>query len=234
MTDIIGTSLEPDAQVATDASETSPEGALRNAEPAEEGEQESPKYMTQDDFERLWQEREGNIIQRASQSATDRVSARVDERFKVLEENQAALGLSDVHQAQAMESAYREEITRRPGAEATAPPDVQGNQPQAGAVNPVDAIVTAAFQVVGVEVTPQDPEGKAIDSALKNPNMTPEKFQAVVLKASMEKKQRLASTKDKSRLQQPTGGGGQKVDKNDISKITDSDKLYEIAGSEFG
>jgi hypothetical protein len=122
------------------------------------------------------------------------------------------------------------DLTAKPeGAPASA-----STQPASQAeVHPLLAETAKAFAKAGIEVTKDDPEFKGIQDAWSDPTGNQIEYAAAVAKAIADKKARVASNDEKASLRASGGGGGGTPDPNDISKITDSAKLYEIGDQQM-
>jgi hypothetical protein len=87
--------------------------------------------------------------------------------------------------------------------------------------------VGQVFQVVGQEVTQNDPEFAKIEAAMNNPKGSEIETLLVISEQAKAKAARVLAQKDTAKAR-VTGGGGSTTSLNDISGINDSEKLYEI------
>lgn len=196
-------------------------GAMQQQQPQQGMEQPAGNYITREDLNAILAQRESEIIRRASQSATDKVSARVNERLAALEMNKTALGLSEEQIQKAKNNIIQEEMGNQTPA--------QANQVDSGQPSPAEqeilGIMSEIFSGEGIEVLSSDPEGKIIQDAIMDPNMTPYKLRKAVMNATMQKSQRMQAKT--SGMQSPPAGGPPSKNTNSMSTSQLWDSAYK-------
>ncbi len=187
----------PGAAALLSQQPTPPTPEVPPAEQAEgEGEEEEPKYVTEEQLAQL----ENRIVKRVAQSASDRVKRTEAEvkRLKGLVEK-TGLQVSPQQEAQ-LRTAIEEAGGTEPGTPEV--PDVADEDAQYLANE-----MRNAFATVGATVERTDPEWAVIDAALRDPKGSTGKFVLACAAAAGTKKQRLTSNQSNASLRSPGGAG---------------------------
>ena len=152
-----------------------------------------------------------------------RLTRKAQNQIAALEMNKATLGLTDKQVAEAKQKIITDDLTTLP------------TQPSAESqpVHPLLAATEKQFTKEGIRVDSTDAEFKAIKDAWEDPNGNEIQYAAAVADAIKAKKARLAEVADKAPIRAAGTGGGTTTNPNDISKITDSSKLYELGDAQM-
>lgn len=193
------------------------EGGEQAQEPAASEEPQEKAYVTVEQFEALQAQladREEEILRRAKQSSRDQAKAIQAEVEKTKKLFEATTGIKlSPEQERMMRQQVEADMTADVAQESPNAKGQDAGEPmspeQIGAM--IEQVTESAFKEAGAVVSPSDPEGKAIDEYLRTPGWTEAGLMAVSIKAGLQKAQRLSKSKSKSRVQQPTGGGGKGV-----------------------
>ncbi len=214
---------ELDGEVAP-AVETSEEGNQETPETSE-GTQEEVSYVTVEQFEKLQAQlagRDEEILRRAKQSNADRYKA-IQAEVETIKARNKAIGVElSPEQERMMRQKVEADMTASDLAQESPSANGQGassqnaRMPQTQIQALIGRVTESAFEQAGAVVAFSDPEAKVIDELLKTPGWTPEQLTIVSYEQAKIKAQRLGKAKEKARLQQPTGGGGKRVNKDAI------------------
>lgn len=178
---------------------------------AEDGQQQEQTFTRAEveamlsDFEKKMESR----IQSQVAKSENRTDQRIQERLKALEENKGVLNLSDQEYSAAQDAIIRDEQTKaykQPAREAPGNGDPTPDYDMGARY--VNDQIEAVFRKVGVNVTPDMPEGKLISEALDNPQGSLAETLIAAHEAATKAKQRLESFKGKAKARVPGGGEG--------------------------
>ena len=173
--------------------------------------QEEKSFVTVDDFEQFKAQldaRENEILRRAKQSNADRFKAIQAEVEKIKSRNKA-IGIElSPEQERMMRQRVENDMLMQESPQANGQDEAPQGAGTGGVNDPKLLALGYGFEKGGVEVSPGDPEAGLIDTALRNPSITPFEMADIAKEAAEKKAKRLASSKAKSRVKQPTGGGG--------------------------
>lgn len=199
-----------------------PTGAPLQQQETLPSEQQTGNYITRQDLDAILSQRESDIIRRASQSATDRVSARVNERLSAIEMNKSALGLSEEQLQQAKQRIIQEEMTNSPEAQPgqSVSPDSPNPQEQE-----ILGMMEDVFKNEGIEVLASDPEGKIIQDAINSPNTSAYKVRKAIMEATAKKTARMQQRS--TGMQTPPGSGPAAKNFNNMSTTQLWDTAYK-------
>lgn len=198
---------------AAPTEEIAPEAEVQETAPAEgsaPAEPQTEKPLTPEDFRQMAREEALKVAQSQVAKSENRTNQRIQERFAALEENKGVLKLTEEQVMEAQEQIIREEQRS-----AFAPKGQTANSP-GGQTSSDDQIrqqvefvygqINDVFAEVGTEVTPNDPEFKGIDEALKNPKGSLAGTIRAANKAAEAKAARLKVQKESAKAR-VTGGG---------------------------
>lgn len=218
-----GTAAEPEVTTPADptAEQTSTQEVPAKEAPPKE-QQETPQYVTREELER----HSAELLRRVKQSSSDRareVDRRFDEIKASMETRQAPLSVEQ-------QSVLRQQIEKQVDG-----PEQDGQAQSTGeqAIQSLNAFIGAVFADVGVAVTVNDPEFKALQDSIDRA-WTVDGPQGLVMvqraaiKAAEAKAARVTSQKNSAQARVVSGGGERTANPNSIANITDTDQLYEI------
>lgn len=206
-----------DFSQAADAGEVDPQEAPvpeQDVEPTPaEPEPQTEKPLSLEEYRQIAREEALRAAQSQVAKGENRIQRFIQEKFQALEASKGVLNLSDEQVAQAKKDIVAQAYEQPDAAaETTAPqPDAEAQlRSQSEFVfNQIDAVLAEH----GVQITPNDPEFKTIDAALRDPQGSLAKTMLTTAKAAASKAQRLAQTKGSaparvagSGPQQPTTG----------------------------
>ena len=162
-----------------------------------------PAYVTKEELERTTAE----IIRRVQQSSKDRAKQITNELSAI----KSRLEVTGVQLSAQQEDALRNKISdelenpaEQAGAQASAlPPEVQAQ------VNWMYSQIDETFADIGTKVTPNDPEWKAVQTAIDDPKGSFSKVILAAGKAANAKAERVNDQKTNAPARVVSGGGAQ-------------------------
>jgi len=168
------------------------------AQPQEQQQEEQPKYVTQQDLDRLADE----IIRRTRQSNKDR-DTRIQAQLDGMRETLKQSGLTMNEQ---QESALRQTIEQQ-----IDNADEQTDQPSPEFQQQVEFVyeqIQSVFADTGTDVVQGDPEFKIIEAALNDRKGSLAKTLLAANQAATQKANRIASQREKATARVGSSGGG--------------------------
>lgn len=168
------------------------------------------------------------LIQSQVAKSENRTGQRIQERFAALDQNRAALNLTDAQVTEAKDKIIREEQMKEYEPESPQGSETPAPQPSPDDVNTfLLGQMDQVFAQYQVRVTPDMPEYKIIEKAWNDPNGSLASTLLATGEAAQKASIRLSALKGNAKAR-VTGGGGENSDSSNISAINDTATLYEM------
>lgn len=179
-----------------------------NASATEQNAQEQ-KPLTIADVERIAEERATRIAQSMVDKAENRISKKAQEQIAAIDLTRQTLGLSDEQVNQAKQQVIYQDLTSpRQQEQASTPQAAQRTEAQPE-IDPVIAETLEVFKDEGVTIETIDPEWKALDAILKDPNGNIHKYRKELFKQIEAKRARVAANSQQAPARVVSGGQSQ-------------------------
>lgn len=182
--------------------------SAENASTQEQQTQTPPLTKEQlDVVEKLVQEQATRIAQSFVDKAANRISKEAQEQINALKLTQSALGLTDEQVEQAADRIVMKDLkaTRQEPASSQPAPQQQAQTE----VHPAIAKTLEVFKAEGITIETTDPEYKALDAILKDPNGNEIVYMRELFRQIDAKRQRIATNQQAAPARVVSGGQSQ-------------------------
>lgn len=179
-----------------------------NASTTEQQNQTPPLTKEQlDVVEKLVQEQATRIAQSFVDKAANRISKEAQAQIEALKLTQSALGLTDEQVEQAADKIVMRDLKAARQEPASSQPTPQQQAPTD--VHPAIAKTLEVFKMEGITIETSDPEYKALDDILRDPNGNEIVYMRELFKQINAKRQRIATNQQAAPARVVSGGQSQ-------------------------
>lgn len=184
-------------------------GAQASASPetasATEQQTQEPKPLSADEYRAIAREEAIRAAQSLVDKAEARISKKAQEQIAAIDLSRQSLGLSDEQVEQAKQKViYQDLTTPRTQEQASTPQPTQPNQPTE--IDPVIQETLDVFKAEGVTIETSDPEYKALDLILKDPNGNIWQYRKELYRQIEAKRNRVAANSQHATARVVSGG----------------------------
>ncbi len=153
---------------------------------------------------------------RAAQSLVDKAEARISkkaqEQIAAIDLSRQSLGLSDEQVEQAKQKVIYQDLTTPRQQEQASTPQATQRTEAPTEIDPVIAETLEIYAAEGIAIETSDPEYKALDAILNDPNGNIHKYRKEVFKQIDIKRQRVAANSQNAQARVVSGGQAQTND----------------------
>ena len=185
--------------------------SAENASATEQNAQEQ-KGLSAEEYRAIAREEATRAAQSLVDKAEARISRKAQEQIAAIDLTRQTLGLTDeqVHQAK-QQVIYNDLTTPRQQEQASTPQPARQVQAQTE-IDPVIAETLEVFKTEGVTIETSDPEYKALDTILNDPNGNIHQYRKELFKQIDAKRQRVAANSQNAQARVVSGGQAQTND----------------------